>query len=142
MMTKKLKTISPMTKVWFLVSLLILLLWVIPTMVSFYKKQKVYDTKVEELSTLDKREGSRIEAKEFHINVFKKDAERYFSEVKIDSIANNSYEVEIVMEKSKISIFNAFLKKISLDYAIAIEDTLFFKEINDSMSVKMVLKPY
>jgi ribosomal protein L9 len=131
-----------MSKVWFVVALLILLLWVIPTMVSFYKKQKVYDKKIEELQVLDKREGVHSEAKVFHIGVFKKDAGRYFSTVEVDSIANNSYAVKIVMEKSQVQLFNAFLKKISLDYAVALEDNLLFKEINDSMSVKMVLKPY
>jgi hypothetical protein len=131
-----------MSKVWFVVALLILLLWVIPTMVSFYKKQKIYDKKVQELQVLDKREGVHSEAKVFHVGVFKKDAERYFSSVEVDSIANNAYEVEMVMEKSQIQVFNAFLKKISLDYAIALEDNLLFKEVNDSMSVKMVLKPY
>ena len=141
-MIKKIKTISLMTKVWFVVALLILLLWVIPTMVSFYKKQKIYDTKIQELQVLDKREGVHSEAKAFHIGVFKKDVEKYFSAVKVASIANNAYEVEILMEKSQISTFNSFLKKISLDYAIAIEDNLLFKEIDDSMSVKMVLKPY
>ncbi len=138
----KIKTISLMSKVWFVVALLILLLWVIPTMVSFYKKQKVYDKKIEELQVLDKREGVHSEAKVFHIGVFKKDAGRYFSTVEVDSIANNSYAVKIVMEKSQVQLFNAFLKKISLDYAVALEDNLLFKEINDSMSVKMVLKPY
>ncbi len=138
----KIKNISLISKVWFLVALLILLLWVIPTMVSFYKKQKIYDKKVQELQVLDKREGVHFEAKKFHIAVFKKDAQRYFSSVEVNSIANNAYEVEMVMEKSQIQVFNAFLKKISLDYAIALEDNLLFKEVNDSMSVKMVLKPY
>ena len=139
---QKLKRISPMTKIWFVVSLLILLLWVIPTMVSFYKKQKIYNSKVQELTVLDKREGTRAEAKAFHVGVFKKDAERYFSSVEVNSIANNAYEVDIMMEKSQVSTFNSFLKKISLEYIIGIEDNLLFNEINDSMSVKMVLKPY
>ena len=139
---KKLKKISPMTKILFVVSLLILFLWVIPTMVSFYKKQKIYNSKVQELNVLDKREGIRLKAKAFHVGVFKKDAERYFSSVEVNSIANNAYDIEIIMEKSQISTFNSFLKKISLEYIISIEDNLRFKEINDSMSVNMVLKPY
>ncbi len=138
----KIKNISLMSKVWFVIALLILLLWVIPTMVSFYKKQKIYDKKVQELQVLDKREGVHSEAKNFHIGLFKKDAQRYFSSVEVNSIANNAYEVEMLMEKSQIQVFNAFLKKISLDYAVALEDNLLFKEVNDSMSVKMVLKPY
>ena len=140
---KKLKKISPMTKILFLLSLFTLLLWVIPTMVSFYKKEKVYKSKVEELTLLDKREGSHVEAKPFHAGLFTKDAKRYFSSVEVDAIANNAYDVNIVMEKSKISTFNAFLKKISLEYTIGVEDTLTFKDINDSsMSVNMILKPY
>ena len=140
---KKLKTISLMTKIWFVVSLLILLLWVIPTMVTFYKNQKIYETKVEELNILDKREGARLEAKAFHVGVFEKDVKKYFSSVEVYSIANNAYDVEIIMGKGKITTFNSFLKKISLEYAISIEDNLIFKEISDeSISVKMVLKPY
>jgi len=139
---KKIKTISPMTKVWFVAALLILLLWVIPTMVSFYKKQKIYDTKVQELQLLDNREGIHSEAKDFHIDVFKKDAEKYFSSVEVNAIANNSYEVMIVMEKSQIETFKSFLKKISLEYNIAIEDNLIFKEREDLMNIEMLLKPY
>ena len=141
-MMKKLKTISPMAKILFVVSLIILLLWVIPTMVSFYKKEKIYKGKVQELARLDTREGVHLEAKPFHAGLFKADAKRYFSSVEVNAIANNSYDVNIVMEKSKITTFNSFLKKISLEYAIGIEDSLIFKDINDSMSVHMVLKPY
>ena len=139
---KKLKAISPMTKIWFVISLLILFLWVIPTMISFYKKEKIYNNKAQELSVLDTREGAHLEAKAFHAGLFKADAKRYFSSVEVTAIANNAYEVKIVMEKSKITTFNSFLKKISLEYAVGIEDNITFKEVDDSISVEMLLKPY
>ena len=56
------KTLSPMTKVWFVISLLVLLLWVIPTMVSYYKSQKIYSQKLSQIEELDKREN-KIDAK-------------------------------------------------------------------------------
>lgn len=131
-----------MSKIWFLVALVALFAWVIPTMVAFYKNQKVYNTKIKELQMLDKREGIHSNAKAFNVGVFKKDVESYFSSVEVNAIANNSYEVDIIVEKSKIDIFNAFIKKISLDYAIVVEDNLLFKEVNNEMNIKMILKPY
>ena len=131
-----------MTKVWFVVSLLVLLLWVIPTMVSYYKNQKVYSTKVEELQQLDKRVGAKLDAKPFHSEVFKVDAEDSFDKVQVSSIENNAYEVMIDMNSEKISTFHTFLNNLSLNYAVSVEDNIVYEELNNSIRVKMVVKPY
>ncbi len=137
----KLKSISPMTAIWFVVSLLVLLLWVIPTMVSYYKNQKIYNQKVEILNTLDHREGAQLEAKPFHSEVFRLDAEKYFDKVEVTSVANDKYEVLIHLNKVKLDAFYDFLKNLSLNYAVSIDDNLIYEDNNDSMHVKMVINP-
>jgi len=133
--------ISPMTKIWFVVSLLILFAWVIPTMVSYYKNQKLYNQKEELLNNLDYREGAQLEAKPFHSEVFKNDAKKYFEKVEVSSMDNDAYEVHIAMDKAKIGMFSSFLKNLSMDYAVRVEDGILFEDSNESINITMILKP-
>ena len=130
-----------MTKIWFVVSLLVLLLWVIPTMVSYYKNQKIYNQKVELLNKLDHREGAQLEARPFHSEVFRLDAENYFDKVEVTSVANDKYEVLLHLNKVKLDTFYDFLKNLSLNYAVSIDDNLIYEDHNDSLHVKMMINP-
>ncbi len=139
---KKIKSISPMTKLWFLISLLVLGLWVVPTMVSFYKNQKIYNTKTALLNSLDHREGAQLEAKPFHSEVFRQDAEEYFDKVEVSSVENDDYEVIVHVKQQDLNTFHTFIKNLSMDYAIKIEnEELIYRDINGTMSVKMIVKP-
>jgi hypothetical protein len=137
----KLKSIAPMTKLWFVISLLVLLVWVIPTMVSYYKNQKSYHQKVELLDSLDHRAGAQLEAKPFHSEVFRLDAENYFDKVEVTSIENDAYRVLIYLDKSKIDTFHTFLKDLSLNYAVSLKDEILYEEKNSTLTVTMILKP-
>ena len=141
-MINRLKTISPMTKVWFVVSLLVLILWVIPNMVSYYKNQKLYNQKTIELKELDHRENSNIEAKPFHSEVFKTDAEEKFEKVEVVSTLDDSYKVTIVFPKESLLIFLDFLKNISLNYKVAVDNSILYEEIDKSMRVTIIIKPF
>jgi hypothetical protein len=140
-MSKGLKSVSPMSKFIFIISLLLLVLWVIPTAVSFYKNEKLYSQKVKELEKLDHRENA-IATKVFHAEVFKIDAETYFDKVNVKSIPNDKYKVEITFKKDALSKFYDFLKDLSLNYKVSLDDKLKFEDINKSLKVTMVLKPF
>jgi len=135
------KTLSPITKVWFVISLLVLLLWVVPNMVSYYKNQKLYNQKVSQIEKLDKREN-RLDAKKFHSEVFRADAKEYFDKVEVVSIPNNSYRVSILLKKEALPKFHSFLKDISLNYRVSIADNIVYKEVNKSMQVDIIVKPF
>jgi len=137
----KLTSISPLTKLGFLMALLVLGLWVIPTMVSFYKNQKIYNQKVELLNTLDHREGAQLEAKTFHSEVFRHDAEQYFDKVEVSSVADDDYEVILDVDPKSLDQFHTFLRNLSMDYAVKVEDGVHYHENNGSMRIKMILKP-
>ena len=141
-MINRLKEISPMTKVWFVVSLLVLILWVIPNMVSFYKNQKLYGQKTAQLRELDHRENSNIDAKPFHSEVFKTDAEEIFDKVEVVSTVDDSYKVTILFPKESLAVFLNFLKSISLNYKVSVDDKILYEEIDKSMRVTIIVKPF
>jgi hypothetical protein len=135
------KTLSPITKVWFVISLLVLLLWVVPNMVSYYKSQKIYNQKVSQIEKIDKREN-RLDIKNFHSEVFKLDAKKYFNKVEVVSTPNDSYNVTILFAKEALPKFHTFLKDISLNYRVSIEDSLVYEDVNKSIRVNIVVKPF
>ena len=130
-----------MTKILFIISLLVLLLWVIPTMVSYYKNQKLYTQKVAQIDKLDKRENG-LDAKNFHSEVFREDAEKLFDKVKVVSAPDNVYNVTIIFKKEVLSTFYTFLKNISLNYQVSIKDNIVYEEVDKSMRVNIVVKPF
>ncbi|MCK4441102.1 MAG: hypothetical protein KAU90_03790 [Sulfurovaceae bacterium] len=135
------KSLSPMTKILFVVSLLLLFLWVIPTMISYYKNEKIYNQKSSELEKLDTREVNS-EVKRFHTEVFKIDAETYFDKVSVTSIPNNKYKIIINFIKDDLPKFHAFLRDLSLNYRVSIDDNLIYKDVNKSLQVTMIVKPF
>jgi hypothetical protein len=135
------RKISPITKTFFIFSILILFLWVVPTAISYYKNKNIYTQKIIELEKLDSREIP-LDAKPFHTEVFKTDAKNYFNSVNIVSIPNNEYSVTISFHIDKLPKFYDFLKNISLNYKIALEDTIKYKESNSTVTVNMIVKPY
>jgi hypothetical protein len=135
------KSLSPMTKLLSVVSLLLLFLWVIPTMISYYKNEELYNQKTAELEKLDTREVI-TDAKRFHTEVFKIDAETYFDKVSVISIPNNKYKVSITFVKDVLPTFHAFLRDLSLNYRVSVDDNLVYEDVNKSLQVTMIVKPF
>jgi len=140
-MSNKLKKISPITKIFFTFSLLILFLWVIPTAISYYKNKNIYNQKAIELEKLDSREIP-ADIKPFHSEVFRTDAKNYFDKVNIISIPNNEYNISISFNIDGLPKFYNFLENISLNYRVSLEDNLVYKEKNKEIEVNMIVKPY
>lgn len=141
-MIKALQNISPLIKLSFILSLIILAVWVIPTMVSFYKNEKIYTQKADHLASLDHRVGVQPNTKPFHTEVFKTDAEEIFNQVNVTSTNNDAYEVTITMSSDKIGLFYPYLENLSLNYAVVVENKIAFEESNNSYTVKLIVKPY
>jgi hypothetical protein len=135
------KSISPITKIFFAFSLLVLFLWVIPTTISYYKNQKIYNQKVIELNQLDSRK-TQIDAKLFHVDNFKIDAKKYFDNVDVISAPNDKYKVTISFHIDALPKFYNFFKNISLNYRVLVEDNIIYKEKNKSIKVNFIVKPY
>jgi hypothetical protein len=111
-------------------------------MVSFFKNQKLYTQRVAKLEKLDKRENSNLLAKPFHAEVFKVDALEYFDKVDVVASADNQYKITIQFSKEKLSKFHNFVKDLSLNYRVSLDDSIHYKEINKSMHVNLMVKPF
>ncbi len=140
-MSNRLKKISPITKIFFIFSILVLFLWVVPTAISYYKNKNIYAQKVSQLEKLDSREIP-ADVKPFHSEVFKTDAKNYFDNIEIVSIPNNEYNITIAFNIDKLPKFYNFLKNISLNYKISLEDKLLYKDKEKKIKVNMIVKPY
>jgi hypothetical protein len=110
-------------------------------MVSYYKNQKLYTQKVVQIEKLDKRENG-LDAKKFHSEVFRTDAEQYFDKVEVISAPNNAYNVTMIFKKEALTKFHTFLSNISLNYKVSIDDNIIYEEVDKAMKVNIVVKPF
>jgi hypothetical protein len=140
-MSNKTEQMSLITKSFILFAILVLFLWVAPTAISYYKNRNLYNHKVAELETLDKREIPS-DIKPFHTEIFKADAQSYFDEVDVVSIPNNEYNITISFNMDKLPKFYDFLKNLSLNYKVSVKDTLIYRGKNNQIDTQITIKPY
>ena len=141
-MIKSFKSVLPLFKIAFLISLLLLFVWVIPSIVSYYKNSKIYVKKVEELTALDERTEAKLDAKPFHTEVFRADAKESFDDVQVTAIEDNAYRIFIHLKEANLSSFYTYLKNLSLNYAISVQEPIIFENKNGTIKVTIVVKPY
>lgn len=139
-MLKGLKKLSLMSKVLFLLSLVVLFIWVIPKMVNYYENVHKYEAKVKALHQISSQYGIAGEAQPFTIELFKKDTASLASKVMVESPEDKVYNLTMYIDKDKISNFNSFLETLSLRYLIKIDGALQFEEKDKALEVKMTFR--
>jgi len=135
-----LKKLSLMSKIVFLLSLIVLFTWVIPKMINYYENVHHYDSKVKALQKIASKYGIAGEAQPFTMELFKKDTASFSSKVTVVSPTEKVYNLTIFIDKDKISDFNSFLETISLRYLVKIDGALQFEEKDKALEVKMTLR--
>jgi len=141
-MLSGLKNLSLLSKIVFLLSLVLLFIWVIPNMVNYYKNVQKYELKVKALKEISLKSNIEGEAKTFNSQEFKHDVEERFSKVEIHSDKDKIYQVTIEMNKDKIDEFNDFLETLSLRYLVKVNGALEFSEQDKNLEVKMTLQSF
>jgi len=141
-MLSGLKNLSLLSKIVFLLSLVLLFIWVIPNMVTYYKNVQKYELKVKALKEMSMKSDIEGGAKTFNIQEFKHDVEEHFSKVEIISDKDKIYQVTIEMNKDKIDEFNDFLETLSLRYLVKVNGALEFSEKDKNLDVKMTLQSF
>ncbi|MBU1668821.1 hypothetical protein KKC13_10425 [bacterium] len=135
-----LKKLSLMSKILFLLSLVVLFIWVIPKMVNYYENVHKYEAKVKELQQIGSQYGIAGEAQPFTIELFKKDTASLSSKVIVESPEDKVYNLTMHIDKDKISNFNSFLETLSLRYLVKIDGALQFEEKDKVLEVKMTFR--
>lgn len=135
-----LKKISLLSKILFVLSLVVLFIWVIPKMVNYYENVHQYEIKVKELEKISAQHDVTEEAKPFNLELFKQETAILSSNVLVESPEEKVYNLTIYLDKDKISNFNNFLKTLSLRYLVKIDGALRFEEKEKVLEVKMTFK--
>jgi len=139
-MLSGLKNMSLFSKAIFLLSLVLLFVWVIPNMVSYYKNVQKYEVKAKELKNMAMESNIDGEVKVFNLQEFQNDLEKLFLKVEISSNTEKIYDVTIEMDKEKVDDFNDYLETLSLRYLVKINGALEFSEQDKNLVVKMTLQ--
>jgi hypothetical protein len=136
-----LKQLPFVSKVIFIISLIILFVWVIPTMVNYFKSVQAQEQQVAELQKNSSKYGIAAgDTKKFNEESFIQDALDNVSKASVVSLDDKSYALRLEVEKAKIGDFNTFLETISLRYLVKITSPITFKEKDKFIEVKMTIQ--
>ena len=133
--------LSLVTKIIFVVSLLILFVWVIPTITSYYQNVSDYDLKQHTLEEVSVKHNIEERAEVFSIEAFREEALALFKDVKIESSQNSGYDLTVQVDKNKMKSFNTFIETLPLRYLVVVKNTeLKLEEKAQLVEVKLVLE--
>ena len=135
-----LKQLPLISKALFVLSLVVLLAWVIPTMVNYLTDVKAEEKQVSELKNSFSKYGISEDAKPFNKESFIHDALNDVKKASVVSLGEKSYAVKVEVEKDKIDTFNRFLETLSLRYLIKVTSPITFKENNKFIEIKMTIE--
>jgi len=138
-MLEKFKQTSLVTKILYLLAIVLFLVWVIPSMVNYYSNVNEYEKSLQEIHVTATKYSLNDDAKPFTADGFKANTETLFSNVVVSSSGDNRHEVTIKMKREDIKKFHTFVETLSLRYLVKIEDALEFKANDDNIEAKMIL---
>ncbi len=138
-MLESLKNQSVVTKVVYLLALLLFILWVIPSMVSYYSDMENYKGSQQEIAKLSSKYGVDVDTKVFTKELFQENSEKIFKKVTIEKLDEKRYIINITIKKEELKNFHNFIDTLSLRYYVQIEGELKFKAKDDTVNVSFIV---
>lgn len=138
-MLEKIKNTSLITKILYVLALVLFLVWVIPSMVSYYSNVNKYESNMKEIRQLSSKHGLSSNAQVFSVDTFKERTETLFTRVSVEEKGNNKHNVTIRMKREDIKAFHTFIETLSLRYLVQIVGALEFEENEDILTAKFTL---
>jgi archaellum component FlaF (FlaF/FlaG flagellin family) len=136
-----LKQLPLVSKIIFIISLVVLFAWVIPTMVYYFKSVQAQNQQVAELQGKFSKYGLSLKhTKKFSKESFIADALKSFSNATVEPLSDGEYILKLEMDKDKISDFNTFLETLSLRYLVKVVGPITFKEKDKHIEVEMTIQ--
>jgi len=135
-----LKQLPFVSKIIFVISLIILFVWVIPSMVNYFKIVQTQEQQVTELQKNASKYGISKNAKKFNKESFIEDALNNVSKASVEPLSDKSYALIIEVDKGKMDEFNTFLETLSLRYLVKITSPITFKEKENFIEIKMTIQ--
>lgn len=141
-MLEKFKNTSLLTKLLYLLALIIFVAWVIPKMSSYYSSVNAYQQNSQALKTMASKHGISTNPQTFSAVLFKRESELLFSKVSIANLEDKQYKVNITMKKEDLKTFHSFIETISLKYYVKIVNDLEFTSDDETVNVQMILEAF
>ena len=138
-MLENFKNQSIVTKVLYLLALLLFIAWVIPSMVSYYSDMEHYKGSQQEVAKLSSQYGVEVETQIFTKERFQKNTESIFEKVTVEQIDAKRYKINIAMKREDLKNFHKFIDTLSLDYYVKIEGALMFKAKENVVNASFIL---
>ena len=139
-MLKNLKNSSLGTKIVYLLTLLILLGWSVPTMFTYFSNEKTFEKTETEINRLSSKFGLNYQTVTFDSKVFKESTEEKFEACNVLPLENSQYSVTLKMKREDIEAFNKFIKSLSLRYYVKVKAPLTFEAKDEVLMAKMTLE--
>jgi len=138
-MLEKFKNIPLMTKILYLFTVVLFLVWFIPSMLNYYSKVNEYDKKLQEVQNEASKYSVTLKTKPFDLDVFKESADALFSKVVVNSKGDHKHKVMIKIKREDIKKLHTFIETLSLRYLVKIEGALKFKADDEGIQASMTL---
>jgi hypothetical protein len=136
-----LKQLPLVSKIIFVISLVILFAWVIPSMVHYFKSVQAQEEQATELQANFSKYGiASGNTKKFNKESFIQDVLNRVGKASVEPLGDKSYTLKLEVDKDKISDFNTFLETLSLRYLVKITSPIIFKERDKHIEVTMTIE--
>ena len=138
-MLENLKNQSMVTKILYLLALLLFIVWVIPTMFSYYSNMEHYQESKQEIAQLLSKYRIDGETQPFTKELFQQTTERMFDKVVVKKLDSNRYHIDIEMKREDLKNFHNFIDTLSLRYYVQIDGELKFKAKDDTVHASFIV---
>lgn len=140
-MINKIKNLPLMTKVLYVITFLLFIIWVLPTVNGYFSNVSKYEQSKKELEGISSKYGLAVNTEKFTAEAFKNQTESLFSTVEVQALNSKTYKIKINMKQEDLKKFHTMLETLALKYYVQIEDNLEFKtEENDVIHASFKLK--
>ena len=136
------KKIPLVTKLVYLFTLILFILWVIPTILSYMNNLNEYKERTQELNNISSKYAINGETKEFSQEQFKEDTKQIFSQVVIKELEEKNYKINIKMKQENLKSFNSFLETLSLRYYVKVTQPLEFNVKDEIINLTMTVQAF
>ena len=138
-MLENLKNQSIVTKILYLLALLLFVFWVIPSMVSYYSDMENYKESKQEIVKVSSKYGLDVNTKVFNQEMFQENTEKIFQKVTVEKLDEKRYIINITMKKENLKNFHNFIDTLSLRYYVQIDGELKFIAKDDTVNVSFII---
>jgi len=139
-MIDKIKSLPTMTKVLYVITFLLFIVWVLPTANSYFSNLSKYNTNMEEIKSISSKYGINKNAQKFSKESFKQNYQSLFTKIEVQELGNKLYLIHIEMKKEDLNKFHSFIETLALKYYVQLEENLEFITKDSAINVSFKLK--